>query len=226
MNKQLLQRYFKNRIKQLAIQGDLSPTDQAVMVDDAIGLGLDDFWHAKKWRFRHAERILTITSEEDGYALPKDVTAVSNVREQASLDGGSMLFMAKDEFDAKIPSPSARPSGYPHMWTLYMDGDILWVKFFPRPTVDAIYYDALLDTPANMVTIPNIASAALIATIGKYLYKLGTWEYRESISVAESEIAKLEVEQNVFAGEQFKMLDSTDRQTSGRIPWFHSGDCR
>lgn len=226
MNTDTVKGYFGRRITQLGLQGDLAAPELSALVDDAFELGFNDFWHAKKWRFRHAEKTLTITAEEDRYELPADVVAIANAREQTSLDGGAITFMSKDEFDAKIPSPSAHASGYPYVWTLYMDGVKLWIKFYPRPSVDTIYYDALLDTPENLTRVPSIASAALIATVGKYLYKQGTEEFREAVHVAEHEIMKLEVEQNVFAGEQWKFLDATDVQTPGRLPWYHSGDCR
>lgn len=217
MNKKDFEKYFSLRLTQLGL-ANMPAAEMTELIEEAIKHGKTDLWHARQWSFRRREYELTVSSEEDRYELPT-CTAVAMSREQTSLYGQSLVYVSKDEFDRRVPSPSSHSGGYPQLYTVYADKKKMYIQFYPRPDVTPIYLSLLLDTPSLVDDIPDVARAALMAMIGKYLYRLGTLEWQTSVAMADMEVTKLEVQDTPFAEATWRFFDETDVRIEYTRPW-------
>jgi hypothetical protein len=219
LNQQDTEKFFSLRLAQLGLQGGLQAAEATGLVKLAIRNGLADFWHSRNWTFRRREYELVISSEQDRYELPDDCCALAVGREQASLYGMSLVYVTKDEFDRRVPRPSAHSGGTPQLCTVYEDKDKKYIKFYPRPDITPIYLSYLLDTPHSVDKVPDVGRAALLTSITKYLYTPGGHQYDAADNAAEREIGKLEVQDSPFAEDMWKFFDDTDVRVEYTRPW-------
>jgi len=218
MNERDLTKYFSLRLTQLGL-ADMPPAELTKLVGEAIKHGKADLWHARQWSFRRMQYELTISSEQDEYELPDDCCAVAVAREQSSLYGQSLVYVSKDEFDRRVPYPSSHSGSEPQLCTVYENNKKKYIQFYPRPDITPIYLSYLLNTPTQVDRIPDVARAALMAVIGKYLYRLGTPEYLAALQMADMEIRKLEVQDTPLAEDIWKFFDDTDVRIEYTRPW-------
>lgn len=212
MNQAEYERYFSLRLRQFGILGGLNSDAAKDLIKLALRVGLADLWHAKRWTFRRRELELTIGSEAERYELQKDVCAIMVPREKSSTYGKGLIYVSKDEFDRINPRPVSHSGGVPQLCTMYQDGDNKYIQFFPPPNITPVYLSYLVDTPATLDHVPDVAQAALVASIAKYVYEPGSAKYLAADAAAEKEIAKLEVQDSPYAEEMWRFFDDTDRQ--------------
>ena len=209
----------------LAKQADLPPDGLDDHLDNCITLGLSDFWNARPWSFRSEPYELNITSEAEQYVLPKNFAGARSVREQDSLEGNDLGYKIKEEFDHIVAHPTAYPSTYPQIYTIYFDNSQTasqkyYMKFFPVPeSGHTMLIDMLTDTPSKISSVPTRGLSALLASIAKYIPKIGSIARREAGFDAEKEIIKLEREDSPFMGKLYKVFDDTDTQLRVTRPW-------
>jgi len=220
MNKEDLARYLALRIKQLGIS-TLNPQENLSIAEMAIDLGLHDFWHARVWSFRQSQYNLSISSEQDRYALPDECVGVAGAREETSTAGSDLYYVSKAEFDRLVPRPSAHSGGTPQLFTVYKNADdgVWYIQFHPRPTVSTVMLTLAVDTPTEIVGIPSSAFPALIACCFKYLYHPETNAGMLASTVADREIRKLEVQDSPWKGSIWRFFDSTDEPIKVVRPW-------
>lgn len=216
-----LERYLRFRMSQMRLGGDLSSTEVAQFISMAVANARVDLWTAKPWTFRRHQYTLAISSEQDAYELPDNFAAIATSRENESLFGGEMVFLTKDEFDRRIPDPSAHAGGTPIVYTVYSDttNKKKYIQFAPRPSSMSLYLNILITSPNDVSSFPESARAALIAVAQKYLFVPGTSPFDSAYGLAENEIRKMEIEDSPYAGDAWKFFDSTDEKIISMRPW-------
>jgi hypothetical protein len=214
----------KDYFKFLAKQSGLPDEGLEEHVNRCITLGVGDFWNARAWSFRGEPYSLAITAEAEAYVLPDRFVGLRTVREQDSLEGNDLIYKPKEEFDHLVAKPMAYPSTYPEIYTVYYSsktGEEHWyIKFFPVPATGyTMLIDMLTDEPGNPEAIPEQFNSGMIASISKYMEKLGTQARIAAFEYYEKEILKLERTDGPFMGRLFKMMDDTDTQIRVERPW-------
>ena len=194
-------------------------------LDNCITLGLSDFWNARPWSFRSEPYSLDITEEAEQYKLPANFAGVRTVREHDSLEGNDLGYKIKEEFDHIVAHPTQYPSTYPQIYTIYFDNSQAasqryYIKLFPVPeSGHTMLIDMLTDTPSNVSAVPTKGLSALLASIAKFIPKIGTVERRAAMIDARQEIVELEREDSPFMGKLYKVFDDTDTQLKVTKPW-------
>lgn len=220
MNNREFEEFFNLRLNQLSLLGGLGPGQATKLIKLAIRIGLADLWHSNAWTFRRKECEIDTSSSAEQYELPDDCCAIMVPREKSSTYGSGLIYVTKDEFDRRVPRPTSHTGGTPQLCTMYTDKvQKKWIQFFPPPNVSPVYLPYLADTPSGVDKVPNIARAALIATISKYLYEPGSIKYQAADISADKEIAKLEVRDSPYAEDLWRFFDDTDRQVGYTEDW-------
>ena len=220
MNNKDLESFLILRVKQLAT-GTLLATETIELVKQAIEYGKADFWYARVWSFRHKQYNLVIASEQDRYVLPKECVGVGGAREEDSTSGSDFTYKPKSEFNRLYPRLDSYTGGTPQIFTVYQDAKNFkrYIQFWPRPTITPIKLMLLLDTPADVVSIPDIARSALVACCFKYLYHPETQTGTLASTVAKMEIKELEIQDSPWSGDIWKFFDSTDEPVKVERSW-------
>ena len=206
----------------LAKQSGLPDDGLTDHVDRCIDMGLAEFWTARNWSFRTEPYSLSISSESETYDLPSNFDGVRTIREQDSLEGASLKYYTKEAFDNLVAKPTTYGSTYPRIYTIYHDASAQgWkVKFFPVPeTGHTMLMDIFVTVPSDVEEIPSGATAALLAIIAKYLYKIGSPERLYATRGAEEEINAAQRNDSPFKGNIDRIEDDTDTQIYVGRPW-------
>lgn len=164
---------LKEYLRTEAVLSGVDPADVEDRVNTAIDIGLEDFWGSWDWYFKTKEATFTVTTTADNYALPDDFGGLIQMVEQASSNGGELVYKDKEEFDRLVPLPSSESSDTPTIFTVYQDDDSWRVAFFPRPNTTMnfnLYY--VMDNPASVDTIPKQFTGGLVITCAKYIPRL------------------------------------------------------
>ena len=115
--------------------------------------------------------------------------------------------------NADFPSFEAKVAEAVH-WVQYAANEGSQLAVLPEAM--SIYKG---DGPGNPEAIPEQFNSGMIASISKYLEKLGTQARIAAFDYYEREILKLERTDGPLMGRLFKVMDDTDTQIRVARPW-------
>lgn len=209
-------------LEMLATASGMVHTNLRGLCEKCLHMGLKDFWGASEWSFKTYEHNLAITTSVDDYALPQDFAGFVTVKEKDSLEGQELLYYPKAEFDRLVPNPTAYPSTYPQIFTVWYDKSqqLSYIRFYPMPEAGhTIVIEIVTRTPTNMGEIEERFVSGVIACAQKYLYPLGKAERLQAWAEAREEIKRLEIIDSPYQTKAYRFFDDTDTQITITRPW-------
>lgn len=216
---------FKAYLSYLAKQMGLDLDGLDAHISTSADLALADFWNAKSWscRTRQYELPTTGAAEE---TLPVDFEGFRTVRDKASAEGQDLVYKTKEEFDHLFPKPTAGPTTFTEMFTIFWDGASSvkrWkLKLFPIPSSGTvIYFDMYTSKPQSVASIPSKLLSGLILAAHRYITLPGTVASQDAWFKYEPEMNRLERLDGPFKGRMFRALDDTSQPYVERtvLPW-------
>ena len=217
---------FKAYLMFLAKQQGLETSGLDAHVATCADLALGDFWNAKSWSFRTRQYELTLSTEAEEYELPDDFEGFRTVRDKAHPQGRDLTYKTKEAYDHLVPRPTAGPTTYTEMFTVFWDGSSgvkRWkAKFYPIPASGTvIYFDMYTSQPQTVAGIPKKALSGLILAAHRYISKPGTPASQDAWFKYEPEMNRLERADSPFKGHIFRALDDTSEPNAERVryPW-------
>lgn len=214
---------LKKDLIYLAKASGLDAPDLDDHVVFCIARGLADFWNACSWSWRTRSEELAITAEQEDYELPGDFSGVRTVRQKDSEHGGPIEFYTKEEFDRDYPAPTSYDAGYPIICTAYKNTtDGKWyIKFIRTPESGTIIYLDMYTTQGSVEGVPAGYESGLLASVEKYLYKLGTAARSNAWMQYDIEVKRLERTDTAFRGHLTRLLQPPPQLANeGLTAWF------
>ena len=215
---------YKDRFVSLIEGRDVVPGDTVKYVENAIKLGLADFWGAHSWTFKHYQYSLVIPSSvtEESFDLPDNFESLRAVREEEGSIGHKLVYFTLEDFTEKVPKLSWHGQGRPQAYTLFMDADKgRWqIKFYPKPAGgETIYISMLMTAPSDCDVVPDKFASCLDAFIAKHVYPYGHPGRQGAAVQAEREYLKAQNKDRLNQSTMTQMPDGTNRQLNTRRPW-------
>lgn len=163
------------------------------LVEDAIALGLDDFWGAASWIFKEKHTTVTTTASQETVDLPYDFDGLISVVERVSNGGTKLEKFNPDEYDRLMPDSGSYAENTPDMYKVYFDqGDEVWkLALYPTPSA-AISLRISYHTISDNGNVPGKFIGGLMESIGRHLLMPGTVDRRNARYAFYDEIKRLE----------------------------------
>lgn len=221
MNKQSeYEEYFRELVEALELK--LSNVDK--YVENAISMGLKQFWGAKPWSFKQRQAILTIGTASDSYDLPADFDSMISIREESSIQGFRIEHVNKEMFDQLVPRQSfPADNNFSLIYTVFTieDEDAKTnskkvISIHPRPSSTSIPILYNKTTPDNLSEIPDKFQSGLEAFVAAHIFLPGFDQRIKAYNEARVETNRLEVQDNLDRSDLERHLIETsdgDRKT-------------
>lgn len=218
---------LKKDLQYLAKQGTLDKTDLNDHLEFCIARGLNTFWCAASWSWSTRPVELTITATETTagrYLLSDDFRGIRTVRHKLETYGGPITFYPKEQFDQEFPYPGGYDANTPIICTAYHDRSegANYMMFNRPPVTGTVIYIDMYTTVGSVETVPDGYESGLMASIERFLYKLGSIERSVSQRFFENEVVRLTAIDSPFKGHLVQILQPpTDAvEEEGIRSWF------
>lgn len=205
-------------VKQSGITADQNELD--THVDFAIRRGVNDFWCAAPWSFSTRTHELTITSNAtDKHELPDDCRGIASVRHKEDTYGGPIDYYTKQRFDREFPAPLGYDVDTPIICTSYYDRDdkVSYMQFNRPPTIGMVVYLEIFTTVGDVEAVPDGYESGVMASIERFLYKLGSQERYAAQSYYIKELGRLRGIDSPFQNNFAQVIRQQQRE--GELSW-------
>ena len=208
-------------LRQMLSVSGINYDNPDTVIHVAIPAGISSFWGMHNWKFKGATYTLTVEGTADTYELPKNFSSIISVRETTSTNGRPVTRLTKEDFDARVPKPSASSSGTPQIYCIFMAGDKSVISFYPQPragdVVEFQYYRLAPATfdglPQDYVGVALMFASAFCASPGDRVTLYGA-----AVMAAD----RLKQTDHLFTGVATEMRDETEEYSTsqkGEPPW-------